>query len=155
MDFPAGFDRTTKIVSAIICLVLIIMVVALQSIIADCVMFVVLGVAIGYSPRGYVVEGRAIVVKRFAGDARIDVTELREARKTTSDDLRGAIRLFGSGGLFGYYGVYRTTKLGRCTWYVTNRSRMIVVMTPEKIALFSPDDAEAFFTAIGAPVAPA
>jgi hypothetical protein len=53
--------------------------------------------------------------------------------------------------LFGYYGLFRTSKLGKSTWYVTNRGKAVVVVTGEKTALFSPDDVEGFMTAIGAP----
>jgi hypothetical protein len=53
--------------------------------------------------------------------------------------------------LFGYYGLFRTSRLGRSTWYVTNRGKAVVVVTGEKTALFSPDDVEGFLTAIGAP----
>ncbi len=61
-----------------------------------------------YSPRGYTLAERSIVVKRLIGGARIPLERVREARRTTSADLRGCIRLWGSGGMFGYYGLFRT-----------------------------------------------
>lgn len=54
--------------------------------------------------------------------------------------------------MFGYYGLFRTTRLGNCTWYVTNRDRMVVVVTESKAALFSPDDVGGFLAAIRAEV---
>ena len=50
--------------------------------------------------------------------------------------------------MFGYYGLFRTTKLGKCTWYVTRRDRMIVVATDSKTTLYSPDDTAGFLAAI-------
>jgi len=82
---------------------------------------------------------------------------VREIRMATANDVRGCIRLWGSGGWFGYYGLFRTAALGRCTWYVTDRSRMVVLITGSKTYLFSPDDVEGFLAAVRgeAPVASA
>ncbi len=93
---------------------------------------------------------REIVVRRAAGVARFPLEGVREARRATRDDLRGALRIWGSGGLFGYYGLFRTSRLGQCTWYVTNRKNAVVVVTDRKTALFSPDDVEGFLAAIRA-----
>ncbi len=100
--------------------------------------------AYAYSPRGYSLDGREIVVHRLIGNVRIRLAGLRQARPATAEDLSGGIRLWGSGGMFGYYGLFRTSGLGKCTWYVTNRRNMVVVETEEKTALFSPDDVARF-----------
>jgi hypothetical protein len=52
--------------------------------------------------------------------------------------------------LFGYYGLFMTSKLGKSTWYVTNRSKSVVVITDTKTTVFSPDDVEGFLAAIRA-----
>jgi hypothetical protein len=66
--------------------------------------------------------------------------------------MRGGFRLWGSGGLFGYYGLFWTSRLGKCTWYVTSRKRPVVVIAESKTTLFSPDDADGFLAAIRAEV---
>jgi Bacterial PH domain len=86
--------------------------------------------------------------ERLIGNVSIPLDGIRAIRKTTADDLRGCIRLWGSGGLFGYYGLFRTSALGKSTWYVTNRRNIVVVITASKTALFSPDDVDAFLAAI-------
>jgi hypothetical protein len=108
----------------------------------------ILAVAYAYSPRGYGFSEQSLVVKRLIGDVAIPLEDVRAARRVTSDDLRGCMRLWGSGGLFGYYGLFRTSFLGRCTWYVTNRQKMVVLVTGSKTALFSPDDVDGFLAAI-------
>jgi hypothetical protein len=50
--------------------------------------------------------------------------------------------------MFGYYGLFRTSKLKKCWWYVTDRQNTVVVITDEKTALFSPDDVDGFLAAI-------
>jgi Bacterial PH domain len=148
MTFSASYDRTTKIVSAIVCLGLLAVALAVHNIFVAGLSLLVLLLSYAYSPRQYTVAGRSILVTRAAGTARISLDEVREARRATSEDLRGCIRLWGSGGLFGYYGLFSTSKLGKSTWYVTNRRNATVVITPEKTCLFSPDAPEAFLSAI-------
>jgi hypothetical protein len=109
--------------------------------------------AYAWSPRGYAVSEGTITVNRLIGSVRVPLDGVREVRAATKDDFRGCIRLFGNGGLFGYYGLFRTSKLGKSTWYVTDRGKAVVVVTGAKTALFSPDDVEGFITAIGAPAA--
>jgi hypothetical protein len=107
-----------------------------------------------YSPTSYTVADRCITVKRLIGSVQIPLDGLLEARAAADDDLRGCIRLWGNGGVFGHYGLFRTSKLGKCTWYVTDRSKAVVVVTDAKTALFSPADASGFLAAVGAPVSP-
>ena len=154
MRFSASYDRTTKILSTIVCLGLLAVIVIVHNFVLSCMSLLVIVLCFAYSPRGYVLDGGSILVQRLAGTIRIPLDELREVRRTTPDDFRGGIRLWGSGGLFGYYGLFSTAKLGKSTWYVTNRSNGVVVITAAKTVLFSPDGAEVFLAAIraGAPV---
>lgn len=116
--------------------------------------FAIVGFAWACSPRGYIVSEASIRVKRLIGDALVPLVGVREVRRATREDFRRAIRLFGSGGLFGYYGWFRTSRLGRSLWYVTDRSRVVVVATDAQTVVFSPDDVDGFIAAVRA-VAPA
>lgn len=147
-QFTVSFDLTSKLISGIVSGGLILAAVATQSTVVGVLGLFVLAVAYAYSPRGYSVEGNVLWVDRLAGRARFDLDGLREARLAEQDDLRGCIRLWGNGGLFGYYGLFRTTRLGRCTWYVTNRSRAAILVSGAKTALFSPDDMDGFLAAV-------
>jgi hypothetical protein len=151
-EFTASYDRTTKIISAVACGVLLLAGVLTQSTLVVCLSALTVVLSYAYSPRGYALRERSIVVKRLIGGARIPLDRVLEARRTTSDDLRGCIRLWGSGGMFGYYGLFRTSKLKKCSWYVTDRRNTVVVITDAKTALFSPDDVDGFLAAIRATV---
>jgi hypothetical protein len=153
LRFPASYDRTAKIISGVVCLVLLVIVAVVPNILIACLSLLVLAISLACAPRGYAIEGRKILVTRFAGTVRIRLDDVRAARKATPDDLRGCIRLWGSGGLFGYYGLFSTAQLGKSTWYVTNRSNSVIVITGAKTVLFSPDDPDAFLAAVQA-VAP-
>ena len=138
MTFSVSYDTSCKVISAsVAALALILWALSGQWLVGLGGVVVLLG-GYAWSPRGYSVDGSAIVVHRLIGDARLPLAGLREARPAAMDDFSGAIRLAGSGGLFGYYGLFSTSKLGRGTWYLTNRDRVAVVVTEAKTALFSP-----------------
>ena len=147
-SFTASYDRVTKIVSAVVCLGLGILIATVHNFFVACVSAAVVVFGYAFSPRGYVVTEGAILVQRLIGNVRVPLTNLREARLTTLEDMPGGVRLWGSGGMFGYYGLFRTSKLGKCTWYVTNRRKMLVVVTESKTTLYSPDDVDGFLAAI-------
>ena len=130
--------------TAIVALLLVGLAAAIQNAIVAAVAIIVLGGAWAYSPRKYAIEGRELAVTRPAGKVRIPLEHVREVRAATADDFAGAIRLWGNGGLFGYYGLFRTTKLGRSTWYVTNRANAVVLVTEARTVVLSPDDVPGF-----------
>ena len=151
-EFPASYDAVTKIISAVTCVLALVAAVAIHNPIATAILILVFVLSYAYSPRGYSVSAKTIIVKRLLGNVRIPLEDTRVARKIDADDLRGCIRLWGSGGLFGYYGLFRTTKLGRCTWYATNRKKLFVAIGATKTTVFSPDDVDGFLRAIRAEV---
>jgi len=146
--FPASYDSATKAVSASAFVLMAVIAATTQSVIIGGVTMVLLGLAYAWSPRGYAVEDGSIMVRRLAGSVRIPLGDVREIRAGTADDFRGCIRLWASGGLFGYYGLFRTSKLGKCWWYVTNRQNAIIVVTVSRTTVLSPDDREGFLAAV-------
>ncbi len=147
--WSAPYDRTTKLISTLVCLLLLGVVAATRSLPVGILIAVTVLLAFAYSPRRYVLTGENLRVKRLLYDAVIPTQDLIEARPATPSDLSGAIRLWGSGGLFGYYGLFSTSKLGTCTWYVTNRSQVMLLITSQKAYALSPDNAETFLAALG------
>ena len=143
-SFSASYDTTAKIVSAAVLVLLVSIVYATRSPITAGAGAFILFLSYSWSPRGYALREGALIVSRLVGEVRIPLDSLREARRATPADLSGCIRLFGSGGLFGWYGLFRTSKLGKCTWYVTDRNLVVVLTAGEKIVLVSPDDMDRF-----------
>jgi Bacterial PH domain len=146
--FSVSYDTATKVISVIVTIGLLVAAAAAHNVSVACLALAIFGLSLAYSPRGYVVSSGLITVKRFIRDVRIPLAGVREARAITKDDLRGCIRLWGNGGLFGYYGLFRTRALGVCSWYVTNRRQAVVVKTAAKTVLFSPDDKDGFLLAL-------
>jgi hypothetical protein len=151
-QFSAPYDSTTKIMSVVICILLAVIAAFTQSGLVVCIGAALLFFTFAFSPRAYSIQDRSIVVKRLIGNVAIPLDGVREARVATADDLGGAYRLWANGGLFGYYGLFSTTKLGKCSWYVTSRQNAVVVITDQKTTLFSPDNVNGFLAAIRAAV---
>jgi hypothetical protein len=150
MTFSVSYDRATKIISTLVCLFLLAVITYTRSPVFSLIAVLLILVSYAYSPRGYILADRSILVQRLAGQPRIALEDVREVRRATPDDLRRAIRLRGSGGLFGYYGLFRSAKLGKFKAYVTDKNNRVVVITGSKTALFSPDDVDGFLNAIRA-----
>lgn len=148
--FTASYDSTTKIISIGLCLFLGLTALLLKSALFIAIAAFLVLLAYAYSPKRYVVSHRSVTVQRLAGNLVIPLDGAREARLATAVDFKGAIRLWGNGGLFGYYGLFRTSRLRKCSWYMTSRRNAVVVVTDQRTALFSPDDVQGFLAAIQA-----
>ena len=148
--FSVSYDRTAKIITAVVCVILAVAPLSTKILAIAPLGWLLIAVCFAYSTLGYTVADRSIFVKRLIGRVRIPLEGVREVRAATPDDFRGCLRLWGSGGMFGYYGLFRTTKLGKCTWYVTNRGKAVVLITGTNTTLFSPDDVDGFLAAIRA-----
>jgi hypothetical protein len=140
----APWDRTTKIISALTVLILLAASVAVHNLFAAGLAVLILVLAWVYTPREYRLDDRFLTIGRPAGDVQIKREDIREVHVATSGDLSGSIRLWGSGGLFGYYGLFRTARLGNCRWYVTDRRKCVVLITPAKTLVLSPVDPAGF-----------
>jgi hypothetical protein len=101
----------------------------------------VTAISYGFSPRGYVIKDKNLIIRRPFKDRIIALGDVAGVRLLESYELTGSIRTFGVGGLFGYFGKFFTPKIGAAIWYVTNRCNPVLVITyeGEKIIL-SPDD---------------
>ena len=148
--FAVSYDWTTKVLTGIVVGGLLLASIVIRNPILAIASAAIVGFSYAYSPRGYVVSHGEIAIQRPIGDARVSLHGLWVVRPATPDDFRGGIRLFGSGGLFGYYGLFRTQALGRCTWYVTNGAKRVVVISNSKTTIFSPDDVDGFVRAVQA-----
>lgn len=70
--------------------------------------------------------------------------DIRDIRAVNYADLGWGLRLFGSGGFFGYLGVFYYRKIGRVTMYCTDRNEMLLVTTKKKRFMISPENSENF-----------
>ncbi|MEP7353878.1 MAG: PH domain-containing protein [Acidobacteriota bacterium] len=151
--FNARYDRMAKIgtgiaVAVLVAVPLMAMRAGTVAAFVALVSAAVIGLGFAYSPRGYEISGGALRVKRLVGDVVFPLNTLRFVRDANAADFWGCVRLWGSGGLFGYYGLFWSKALGRSRWYVTDRSKAMILADGDRVILVSPDDREAFVAAI-------
>ena len=146
--FSVSYDRASKIITASACVFLIGGPLLAQSVAGGCLGALIIALTYAFSPRGYIVSARSIIVRRLIGSVDIPLDSVREIRAASREDLRGCIRICANGGLFGYYGLYRTSRLGKSSWYVTHCGRAVVLVTSAKTLVFSPDNVKGFIEAV-------
>lgn len=105
----------------------------------------------GFAPGGYRVDAAHVTVVRPLKSVSIDRQSIRGVRPFEDADSEGMTRTAGNGGLFGYYGEYKSDKLGSHVWYVTDMSRRVVLETADGVVVVSPDDPEKFIKAVRPP----
>lgn len=99
-----------------------------------------------WAPRGYAVESNDVVIKRLIGEMRIAAADQPRRWNWT---WRG-IRLWGSGGLYGYFGYFAFKGIGRVHMYATNRHNLVVIKDERSEKhLLSPDQPERFILLLG------
>lgn len=99
-----------------------------------------------FRPQGYFITDNALIIKRSVSPVTIDRASILSAKQLNDNSLSGSIRLFGVGGLFGYFGKFSNRKLGKMTWYATHRNRniVLVITTDQKKIIVTPDEPAAF-----------
>lgn len=94
-----------------------------------------------YGPSKYIVSAGTLTIVRPAKKVQIPLADIVDVRALTAEETGSLNRESGSLGLFGYYGHFRSTRLGKLTLYTTRRDKRILITTAddERIVL-SPDD---------------
>jgi hypothetical protein len=105
--------------------------------------FSILGGCALFTVRGYRIEGRRLLVKRWFWWTHISLEGLREAT-ADPDAMSKAIRICGNGGLYSFSGWYWSKRLGRFRAYVTDLRRTVVLTFPRGKIVLSPDRPEFF-----------
>lgn len=105
-----------------------------------------LGVLLGlfpFSPRSFELTMSGIVVRRLLRSFEIPYSDIVGAERAEWSWV--GIRLCASGGLYGYFGLFRFRDLGMVWAYVTNRHNVVLIKTKSgTLYMLSPEDPEGF-----------
>ncbi len=147
--FPTSWDNLVKgiTVGTFILIVTLLIIIGLMSdspfllvaliILFSCVLFI----PFLWAPQGFSVHDNSVNVKRFIGDKKILVVGKPKRWNWTW----WGVRLFGSGGLYGYFGFFAFKGIGRVQMYSTNRHNLILVRDGKgKKYLLSPKEIDCF-----------
>jgi hypothetical protein len=154
MRFPAPWDRTLRIVTTVAIAAMLagaaLLVFLTASIEAPFATVMVAGIAatiaiaFALAPRGYALEPGHLRIERPLRAIEIPLASIRAAWTLPDDAFRGALRVAGSGGLFGYYGRFWSKRLGAFRLYATRRTGLVVVDTAADRFVLSPEPPERF-----------
>lgn len=105
----------------------------------------ILCIAVAYAPLGYAVDSIGIIVHRMGPNVCIRHEEIAETRPINAREVGLGIRMFGSGGFFGFFGWFYSRRLGWFRAYATNRRDLVLLSLHAggKVVL-SPYPADAF-----------
>ncbi|MFN3795707.1 MAG: PH domain-containing protein [Chitinophagaceae bacterium] len=153
--FTASMDRTTKLITGFITVLVAVITLAqfisslehfsYLSIFSNSILPVLYIITFVFRPIHYKLSGDKLIIHRLSSDVAIDRNTIKQVQQIEPERLKKSVRIFGVGGLFGYYGRYANHTLGSMTWYATrkNKTVLIITNTNEKIVL-TPDEPEAF-----------
>lgn len=92
---------------------------------------------------GYVVQKHSLKILRPVMPLEIEYSAIREVLTPSRAEMRGSYRLFGNGGVSGYFGIFRNSEFGVMRWYATRISGFIMLVDSENQKLvLTPDNSE-------------
>ncbi len=101
------------------------------------------------APWDYMVLPDGIVVGRLGAPLVISYEGIREVRRTDTREIGFAWRVFGSAGFLGWFGVFRSRRLGEFRACATNqRDLVLITKTNGAKIVISPHRPEAFVEAV-------
>ena len=154
MRFSMTLDRTQRIstsltlaAAAVGAVVLLRVVRAPSAALLLAAVVVILAVVFAYAPRAIALTDRELRIDRYL--APPVVLNVNDVPRVDEAPLRLGVRLFGSGGYFGCYGLFRSRELGPFWAYVTRNGPAFVIRPRHgRPLVVVPDDAEGFRQAV-------
>ena len=99
----------------------------------------------GFAPSSYSMVDDAIVIQRkLFGERRIPLSDVSAISIISKEQMKGSIRTFGVGGLFGFFGHFRSRDLGAFRMYGSRWSNFVLIeLKNGKKILITPDETSA------------
>jgi hypothetical protein len=107
------------------------------ALIACFVIFIALFFVIYLLPVYMSYDAEGIKIQRLISRVILPVQDILLLKKVDDNMVSWSIRLFGSGGVGGYLGIFSNKKLGTYTMYATQKKHLILIKTDRKKYIFS------------------
>lgn len=102
-------------------------------------------VAFAWRPINYEVTTDNLTIYRLISNVKIELSHIKSVELVDKEKTGKSIRIFGVGGLFGYYGKFANHEMGNMTWYATRRDKTVLVKTVDnKQIILTPDEPAKF-----------
>ena len=148
MTYKTSLDNLAKVITIIITILFAVIIVGQFSLIKDegksvptfttILLSLIYFGTFSFKPISYKLTDDKLIIHR-------PLFDIKNVEQLDKEKLSWALRIFGVGGLFGYWGKFINTKLGSMTWYATRRNNAVLVTTiyNKKIVL-TPNEPEKF-----------
>ena len=157
MNFAAPWSTATKVLTVVTLIVLAVVqgVMMLNEVewevsaVVLTLSILVVAISFLFAPSSYGIDGTHLYIRRPLLPIQIRFNDILEVRRLNDQEMEFTLRLFGSGGLFGFFGLFYSRKLGWQRWYATRTGDLVGIVTNTKGWLvLSPDSPEAFVAAL-------
>jgi len=155
MTYKASLDKTATIITIAVTIFLAVVIGGQYVIIKDakrttpfytttaCLLIYFL--AFAFRPIQYVISEDELIIERPLINARIRREDIKSAEKIEKNKIKWSLRIFGVGGVFGYYGSFASFSLGRMTWYATRKDNPVLIKTANgRKIIVTPNEPDAF-----------
>ncbi|MBM3413173.1 MAG: hypothetical protein FJY19_07325 [Bacteroidetes bacterium] len=155
MKFETSLDKLTKVITVISTILFAVVIVGFLSnntlsnepsvLIAISILPITYIGVLLFRPISYSLSAHKLTVIRPLKNIEFKLKEIEKVELLDNAMLKGTIRTFGVGGLFGYWGKFYNRKIGTMTWYATRWSNAVLITTKSnsKIVL-TPDQPDIF-----------
>lgn len=102
------------------------------------------------APKGYELDDIELKIDRDMRPITVPLRDITEVFKLEDGLLRRSLRLMGTSGFYGYYGLFWHRKLGKYRAYATRLDGLVGVRTEKTLYALSPGDPEEFIASLSA-----
>jgi len=97
----------------------------ISSVVVAILFFILFVLAYGYAPVRYDLHAKLVYIRRIFGDVKIPYKDIKSVQPVTDDDFRNMIRILGVAGMFGYFGTFKSEKLGEFKLYTRSKRSLL------------------------------
>lgn len=96
------------------------------------ILFFIVFVTFLHTPVKFGFDEKCVYIKQIKGITEIPFTSIKKVTSFETNNLSNTFRVFGSGGIFGYLGVFKNKELGFFIMYATSKSDLVCIETSSK-----------------------
>ena len=93
--------------------------------------------------RSYRIDGGHLAIARLLWETTVPILGIQQAWHDPCA-IKGALRIFGNGGLFGITGLYWNKNLGKFRIFATDPKKSVVLRLHDRTVVVTPDEPQAF-----------
>lgn len=104
----------------------------IRVIILSAIIFIPLIITLLYCPLYLKINNGTLIIRQIKGEMKIPITEIKSVTPINKTSITSSIRVFGSGGLFGYLGIFKNNRIGKFHMYATELTNLYTIQTSTK-----------------------